>query len=172
MEAIDKLFVSGLTGMRDLDPGVFDSAIDQQFVSQLSNGVQVVARTLLPGPPFSAAAPHPPPPPHAHTPRSVCSCAFFRLHVRACGAARAQVELLPGGSDVSVTTASLDEFVRLSISARVLESKQQAEAIRQGFNHVVPMKMLSLFSWCVWCSRVFAFVCVRSSAWNPVWHCP
>lgn len=60
-----------------------------------------------------------------------------------------QVELLPGGANKDVTFENVSEFVDLVIQARLDESKAQARAIRKGFNHVVPVGMLSLFSWCV-----------------------
>lgn len=62
-----------------------------------------------------------------------------------------QVDLVPDGSNKAVTFANVGEYIDLVIKARLSESKAQARAIRKGFNHVVPVGMLSLFSWCVLC---------------------
>lgn len=59
-----------------------------------------------------------------------------------------QVELLPDGALKPVTHANVKEYVSMVLAARAGEARLQARAIRKGFNHVVPVGMLSLFSWC------------------------
>ena len=58
-----------------------------------------------------------------------------------------QVEVIPGGSSVPVTHENVSSYVAAVVRARLEESKPLARAIAKGFNHVVPLSMLSLFSW-------------------------
>lgn len=51
------------------------------------------------------------------------------------------------GSAPLVTKARVKEFKDLVIKARLRESTQQVNAIRKGFNAIVPLGMLSLFTW-------------------------
>jgi hypothetical protein len=57
------------------------------------------------------------------------------------------VELIPGGAAIPVTADRRAEFAALVIRTRLHESDAQLRAIRRGFNSVVPLAMLSLFSW-------------------------
>jgi len=57
-----------------------------------------------------------------------------------------EVELKEGGRSISVQFENKDEFVALSIRARLQEADQQIKAIRKGLNAVIPAHMLSLFS--------------------------
>ena len=57
------------------------------------------------------------------------------------------MDLVPDGGNKPVTFANVGEYIDLVVQARLNESKAQARAIRKGFNHVVPVGMLSLFSW-------------------------
>jgi hypothetical protein len=43
---------------------------------------------------------------------------------------------MPGGADIPLTYANVNDYVTASISTRVGEAKQQALAIRKGFNQV------------------------------------
>jgi len=58
-----------------------------------------------------------------------------------------RVELVEGGASTPVTFANKDEFVARVIRARLYECETQARAMRKGFNDVVPLGMLSMFSW-------------------------
>lgn len=60
---------------------------------------------------------------------------------------RSVVELCPGGRDIPVTFENRHQYCDLVLQARLEEGKLQARALRKGFNQVVPMGMLSLFSW-------------------------
>ena len=70
-----------------------------------------------------------------------------------------RVELMEGGTAVPVTFANRHEFVEAVVKTRLHESEAQARAIRKGFNDVVPLGMLSLFSW----REVERLVCGNSS---------
>lgn len=59
------------------------------------------------------------------------------------------MELVPDGASKAVTAENVTQFVSLVTSTRLQESRAQTRAIRKGFNQVVPVGMLSLFSWCV-----------------------
>lgn len=58
-----------------------------------------------------------------------------------------RVELVEGGAKKPVTFANRKQFVDLVIQTRLRESDAQTRAMRKGFNDVVPLGMLSLFSW-------------------------
>jgi len=58
-----------------------------------------------------------------------------------------EVELKTNGKDIPVTYELREEFVDLSIKARLSESSKQIAAIQKGLNSVVPLKFLTLFSW-------------------------
>jgi hypothetical protein len=51
------------------------------------------------------------------------------------------------GRDLLVPYAEREEFIRLSINARLQESSKQIAAMRKGLDAVVPTHMLSLFTW-------------------------
>lgn len=57
------------------------------------------------------------------------------------------VELIPGGSNVSVRYEDRSEFIRLVQKARMEESKQQIAAIQTGLLKVVPQAVLDLLTW-------------------------
>ncbi|KAG5186945.1 hypothetical protein JKP88DRAFT_257310 [Tribonema minus] len=58
-----------------------------------------------------------------------------------------EVELRPGGRDEPVTWANRLDYATLVEQQRLNESKQQAEAVRAGLAMVVPLAVLSLFTW-------------------------
>ena len=53
-------------------------------------------------------------------------------------------ELVPNGKTIPLTFENREEYVRLSIAARLNESKRQMEAVRRGFLSVVPECVVSL----------------------------
>ncbi|XP_053738800.1 E3 ubiquitin-protein ligase HECTD3 [Synchiropus splendidus] len=57
------------------------------------------------------------------------------------------VELIPGGSSVTVGYEDRKEFIRLVQKARLEESKQQIAAIQTGLLKVVPQAVLDLLTW-------------------------
>ena len=57
------------------------------------------------------------------------------------------VELKEGGAKTMLTRDTVAEFRRLVVEKRLAESTRQIKALRKGFNSVVPLGMLSLFSW-------------------------
>ena len=57
------------------------------------------------------------------------------------------VALVEGGEGVRVTHDRREEFAGLVIKARLAEGARAARAIRKGFNAVVPLPSLALFSW-------------------------
>jgi len=58
-----------------------------------------------------------------------------------------EVELKENGKNTDVTRDNYQQFVSLIIKKRLSESMQQIKAIRKGLNAIVPVRMLSLFSW-------------------------
>jgi len=58
-----------------------------------------------------------------------------------------EVELKPNGKELPVKFEDVDEFMRLSVEARLSESDQQIQALRKGLNAIVPANHLALFSW-------------------------
>lgn len=58
-----------------------------------------------------------------------------------------EVELIPGGKDMKVTWQNRKEFVRLLESFRLHEFDVQVEAIKIGLATIVPIHLLSLFTW-------------------------
>jgi len=56
-------------------------------------------------------------------------------------------ELKKDGANTPVTFENRHEFVALSIKARLNEATKQIRAIEKGLNTVVPLRLLSLFSW-------------------------
>ncbi|KAL6048683.1 Ovarian tumor-like cysteine protease [Balamuthia mandrillaris] len=54
-----------------------------------------------------------------------------------------KVELKEGGEDIDVTL----EYVELVTACRLSESKAQIEAIRRGLSSLIPLDVLSLFTW-------------------------
>ncbi|XP_029971711.1 E3 ubiquitin-protein ligase HECTD3-like [Salarias fasciatus] len=57
------------------------------------------------------------------------------------------VELIPGGSNVSVHYKDRSQFICLVQKARLEESKQQIAALRAGLLKVVPQAVLDLLTW-------------------------
>jgi E3 ubiquitin-protein ligase HERC2 len=57
-----------------------------------------------------------------------------------------EIELVPGGSSISVTSTNLDEYIRLSQEFRIAEFSPQCDAIKRGMATVVPYPLLSLFT--------------------------
>jgi len=57
------------------------------------------------------------------------------------------VELKKDGANTAVTFETRHEFVDLSIRARLRESTKQIRAMQKGLNSVVPVRLLTLFSW-------------------------
>uniref|UniRef100_A0A672I774 E3 ubiquitin-protein ligase HECTD3-like n=1 Tax=Salarias fasciatus TaxID=181472 RepID=A0A672I774_SALFA len=57
------------------------------------------------------------------------------------------VELIPGGSNVSVQYKDRSQFIRLVQKARLEESKQQIAAMQAGLLKVVPQAVLDLLTW-------------------------
>jgi hypothetical protein len=58
-----------------------------------------------------------------------------------------EVELKENGRDMPVTKDNLNEFVSLTIKRRLNESARQIKAMQKGLNAIVPLRMMSLFSW-------------------------
>jgi len=58
-----------------------------------------------------------------------------------------ELELKRGGRDLLVPYEQREEFIRLSINARLQESSKQLAALRKGLSAVVPTHMLALFTW-------------------------
>ncbi|XP_044157622.1 E3 ubiquitin-protein ligase HECTD3 [Bufo gargarizans] len=57
------------------------------------------------------------------------------------------VELVPGGSNISVRYEDRQEFIRMVQKARLEESKEQIEALQAGLLKVVPQAVLDLLTW-------------------------
>ena len=57
------------------------------------------------------------------------------------------VELVPGGSGIPLTFENRCEYCNLLEKYRIHEFDIQAEAIRRGLSTIVPMRLLSLFTW-------------------------
>nr|XP_046264244.1 E3 ubiquitin-protein ligase HECTD3-like isoform X2 [Scatophagus argus] len=57
------------------------------------------------------------------------------------------VELIPGGSHVTVRYEDRSEFIRLVQKARLEESKQQIAAMQAGLLTVIPQAVLDLLTW-------------------------
>jgi E3 ubiquitin-protein ligase HERC2 len=58
-----------------------------------------------------------------------------------------EVELKENGKEIPVTFQDRDEFVKLAIQKRLNESSKQIAAIKKGIDAIIPLRMLSLFSW-------------------------
>lgn len=58
-----------------------------------------------------------------------------------------EIELKTRGRELSVTWEKREEFIRLSLEARLKESDKQIAAIKRGLNSVVPTHLLTLFTW-------------------------
>lgn len=65
------------------------------------------------------------------------------------------VDLIPNGSKVDVTYANREEYCDLVLKYHLHEFDQQVEAVRYGLATIVPISMLSLFTW----ERVEMMVC-------------
>lgn len=70
-----------------------------------------------------------------------------------------EVELKPDGSKIPLTFDNRFEFLSLMEQYRLHEFDQQAEAIRRGIATILPMKLLSLFTW----DQLEMMVCGRST---------
>jgi len=57
------------------------------------------------------------------------------------------VELYKGGKDVKVTFKNKDEFIRLWREYKIHEFDTQLTAMRNGLSTLVPVQVLSLFTW-------------------------
>ncbi|CAM9783858.1 unnamed protein product [Discosporangium mesarthrocarpum] len=58
-----------------------------------------------------------------------------------------EAELLPGGADIAITFNNRHEYIALVEQFKKGEFAKQVEAIRSGLGTVVPLQLLSLFSW-------------------------
>ena len=58
-----------------------------------------------------------------------------------------ELELRKGGRDTLVSYEARDEFIRLTVEARLQESSKQIASIKKGLHAVVPSHMLALFTW-------------------------
>jgi len=56
-------------------------------------------------------------------------------------------ELRPGGQNVPVKFEELHEFVQANIEFRLSETSKQLESIRRGLSSIVPLDLLTLFTW-------------------------
>lgn len=56
-------------------------------------------------------------------------------------------ELYPGSSGVPLTFENRRQYLSLAIQTRLHEASQQVAAIRRGMGMVVPLHLLSLFTW-------------------------
>eukprot|EP00455_Lapot_gusevi_P057883 TRINITY_DN998_c0_g1_i5.p1 TRINITY_DN998_c0_g1~~TRINITY_DN998_c0_g1_i5.p1 ORF type:complete len:424 (+),score=132.75 TRINITY_DN998_c0_g1_i5:103-1374(+) len=61
--------------------------------------------------------------------------------------ARELVPLLPGGSHITLNWNNRQQFLQALIDFRVHEFDEQFKAIRRGLAQIVPIRLLSLFSW-------------------------
>lgn len=57
-----------------------------------------------------------------------------------------EVELIPGGSKLSVTLTNYEQFIKLAQQFRLNEMSQQLNAIRQGFLRIVPKPAIALLT--------------------------
>jgi len=57
------------------------------------------------------------------------------------------VELVPNGSNISITMANAKEFCTAFSNYKYKEFRTQCDAIRRGLATIVPVQMLSLFTW-------------------------
>ena len=53
-----------------------------------------------------------------------------------------EVELIPGGRNVKVTKANIEEYIRLVVNARINESQKQMKAIKDGVNFVLNLNIV------------------------------
>lgn len=60
---------------------------------------------------------------------------------------KSEVELVPGGRDISVTYATRREFVDAVYKARLNEHMPQIEAIQKGIAKIIPIQLLNLLTW-------------------------
>lgn len=58
-----------------------------------------------------------------------------------------EIPLKPNGSALPVTAENREEFVQLAIQYRLHEFDAQIAAIRKGLGTIVPVQLLSLFTW-------------------------
>jgi len=58
-----------------------------------------------------------------------------------------EIELKENGANVAVTWDNRAEYMRLEETYRLQEYKVQVEAIRRGLSTIVPVQLLSLFTW-------------------------
>jgi len=64
-----------------------------------------------------------------------------------CNAVGQEVELKAGGKDIAVTADNYAEFIELKTAFRTHEFDAQVAAIRKGLSAIVPVQLLSLFTW-------------------------
>ena len=72
---------------------------------------------------------------------------LFGLTYSVADSAGNDVELIPSGSQVSVTFENRLHYYDLALDYRLNEWKQAAEAIAAGVYALVPQRALSLFTW-------------------------
>jgi HECT-domain (ubiquitin-transferase) len=110
-----------LNGLLSLPADIFDDTIQETFVTKLSDGTEV------------------------------WECYSMNCHLQELIRHDniMQVEIIPQGRAVAVTFDNVKDYVENVTAVRLNESSQQISAIRKGFNHVVPVGMLSLFAWLV-----------------------
>ena len=58
-----------------------------------------------------------------------------------------EVELVPSGSQISVTFENRLKFCSMAVEARLNEARPAAEAIASGVYAMIPQRALSLFTW-------------------------
>ena len=72
---------------------------------------------------------------------------LFGLTYSVADSAGNEVEIIPSGSQVSVTFENRLHYYDLALDYRLNEWKQAAEAIAAGVYALVPQRALSLFTW-------------------------
>ena len=72
---------------------------------------------------------------------------LFGLTFAVSDSAGSEVELIPSGSQVSVTFENRMHYYDLALDYRLNEWKQAAEAIAAGVYALIPQRALSLFTW-------------------------
>lgn len=72
---------------------------------------------------------------------------LFGLTFSVSDSAGSDVELIPSGSQVTVTFENRMHYYDLALDYRLNEWKQAAEAIASGVYALIPQRALSLFTW-------------------------
>jgi len=78
---------------------------------------------------------------------SVFDTAMAEVKFEVYDAAQNSCELLPNGKNISVTWENKQQFCEALLRYRLTEFEEQCEAIRRGLATVVPLQLLSLFTW-------------------------